>query len=129
MLWGIDLGGTKIECAVIESKENLNVIHRQRIATEGHLGYDHIVENIVRLINMVKTETGLTPTRIGIGTPGAIEPSTRLMKNCNSTALNGQPLQDDLEKILGFPVIMANDANCFALADIVVISSIPLSSL
>ena len=117
MLWGIDLGGTKIECAVIESKENLNVIHRQRIATEGHLGYDHIVENIVRLINMVKTETGLTPTRIGIGTPGAIEPSTRLMKNCNSTALNGQPLQDDLEKILGFPVIMANDANCFALAE------------
>lgn len=117
MLWGIDLGGTKIECAVIESKENLNVIHRQRIATEGHLGYDHIVSNIVRLINMVKNETGFVPAHIGIGTPGTIEPSTRLMKNCNSTALNGRPLQDDLEKILGFPVTMANDANCFALAE------------
>lgn len=117
MLWGIDLGGTKIECAVIESKENLNVIHRQRVATEGHLGYDHIVSNIIRLIEMVKAETGLTPERIGIGTPGAIEPSTRLMKNCNSTALNGRPLQDDLAKILGFPVVMANDANCFALAE------------
>lgn len=117
MLWGIDLGGTKIECAVIESKENLNVIHRQRVATEGHLGYDHIVSNIIRLIEMVKAETGLSPERIGIGTPGAIEPSTRLMKNCNSTALNGRPLQDDLAKILGFPVVMANDANCFALAE------------
>ena len=117
MLWGIDLGGTKIECAVIESRENLKVIHRKRIPTEGHLGYDHIVSNIVRLINMVKEETGLTPERLGIGTPGAIEPATRLMKNCNSTALNGRPLQDDLEKTLGFPVIMANDANCFALAE------------
>ncbi len=117
MLWGIDLGGTKIECALIESADNLNVIHRQRIATEGHLGYDHIVGNIVRLIRMVEESTGEKPTRIGIGTPGAIEPSTELMKNCNSTALNGRPLKNDLEKILGIPIAMANDANCFALAE------------
>jgi fructokinase len=117
MLWGIDLGGTKIECALIENADNLNVIHRQRIPTEGHLGYDHIVNNIVRLIKMVENATGEKPTRIGIGTPGTIEPSTQLMKNCNSTALNGRPLKSDLEKILGIPVAMANDANCFALAE------------
>jgi fructokinase len=115
--WGIDLGGTKIECAVIDSTNGLKTIHRHRVATEGDKGYDHIVSNIVRLINIVKTETGLMPEKIGIGTPGAIEPSSRLMKNCNSTALNGRPLRDDLEKILQFPVNMANDANCFALAE------------
>lgn len=117
MLWGIDLGGTKIECAVIESAENLNVIHRQRIDTEGHLGYDHIVGNIVRLIRLVEDATGQKATRIGIGTPGTTEPSTQLMKNCNSTALNGRPLRHDLEKILQIPIKLANDANCFALAE------------
>ncbi len=117
MLWGIDLGGTKIECAVIESAENLSVIHRQRISTEGHLGYDHIVGNIVKLIRLVEDAVGERATHIGIGTPGAIEPSTQLMKNCNSTALNGQPLGQDLEKILQIPVKLANDANCFALAE------------
>jgi fructokinase len=117
MFWGIDLGGTKIECAIIDGKENFKVIHRHRIPTEGHLGYEHIVGNIIRLIDLMKAETGLVPTAIGIGTPGAIEPSTQLMKNCNSTALNGQPLRNDLEKRLGIPVKIANDANCFALAE------------
>lgn len=117
MLWGIDLGGTKIECAIIESATNLKVIHRKRISTEAHLGYDHIIGQIVKLVNMVKEESGLTPDKLGIGTPGALEPSTNLMKNCNATALNDKPFKADLEKALGFPIKIANDANCFALAE------------
>jgi fructokinase len=117
MLWGIDLGGTKIECAIIESATNLNVIHRKRIATEAHLGYEHIIGQVLKLVALMREETGLIPSALGIGTPGALEPSSNTMKNCNTTALNGKPFKADLEKNLGFPIKIANDANCFALAE------------
>ena len=55
--------------------------------------------------------------RIGLGTPGVLDPILQTMKNCNSTALNGNPLKKDLEEILQLPVVLANDANCFALAE------------
>jgi predicted NBD/HSP70 family sugar kinase len=57
------------------------------------------------------------PERIGFGTPGVLDPVLQTMKNCNSTALNGMPLKKDLEDILKLPVVLANDANCFALAE------------
>jgi fructokinase len=117
MLWGIDLGGTKIECAILENAQNLRVLHRKRIATEAHLGYEHIIGQIVTLVNQLIAESGAKPSTIGFGTPGAVEPSTQTMKNCNTTALNGKPFKADLEKALGIPIKIANDANCFALAE------------
>ena len=65
----------------------------------------------------MQQQTGLTPHSIGFGTPGVLDPVLQTMKNCNSTALNGMPLKKDLENILGIPVVLANDANCFALAE------------
>jgi fructokinase len=117
MLWGIDLGGTKIECAIIENAQNLKVLYRERIATEAHLGYEHIIGQVVKLVQLLKEKSGFSPSTIGFGTPGALEPSTQTMKNCNTTALNGKPFKADLEKALGFPIKIANDANCFALAE------------
>lgn len=116
-LWGIDLGGTKIEGVILPSLNNPQPILRTRIDTEGHKGYQHIVSQINKLVGIMKEQSGLTPTRIGFGTPGVLDPMLQTMKNCNSTALNGQPLQKDLEKILQLPVVLANDANCFALAE------------
>jgi predicted NBD/HSP70 family sugar kinase len=46
-----------------------------------------------------------------------LDPLLQTMKNCNTTALNGKPLKKDLELLLGIPVELANDANCFALAE------------
>lgn len=115
--WGIDLGGTKIEVAVLSQIYPPQVICRKRIPTESQQGYRHILHRIGELLELVKTETGLKPTRIGIGTPGTLDPQTQRMKNCNTTCLNGQPLLADLEELLGVPVRMANDANCFALAE------------
>lgn len=118
MLWGIDLGGTKIECAIIEQQQgSINVIHRKRIATEAQLGYAHIIHQVKTLIDEMKQDTGLRPDKIGMGTPGALEPATQTMKNCNTTALNGMPFEADLQQVLGIPVKIANDANCFALAE------------
>jgi fructokinase len=116
-IWGIDLGGTKIEGVVLSSPSPDAVVIRKRIDTESHKGYQHIANQIVRLIRELEAETGYRAEKVGIGTPGTVEPSTGLMKNCNTTCLNGMPLKEDLVKTLNIPVAIANDANCFALAE------------
>ena len=116
-LWGIDLGGTKIEGVILESKNNPKVMIRERIPTEAGKGYQHIIQQIVRLVELLSHKTGIKPQEIGIGTPGSVDPRTGKMKNSNSTALNGQTLFEDLSKNLKCEIKMANDANCFALAE------------
>ncbi|HHP5406907.1 TPA: ROK family protein [Aeromonas veronii] len=112
--WGIDLGGTKCECVVLDGDE---VLLRHRIPTERAGGYDHMIGQIAKLVEECAEKIGLRPAVIGMGTPGARDPQTGLMKNCNTTELNGKPFKEDLERKLGVPVLIANDANCFALAE------------
>ena len=116
-LWGIDLGGTKIEGAILPSLNDPKPIIRHRIDTQGDRGYEHVIDRIALLVDELSSRTGLTPSRIGIGTPGVLDPTLQTMKNCNSTSLNGRTLHADLEKKLGISVTLANDANCFALAE------------
>jgi predicted NBD/HSP70 family sugar kinase len=116
-LWGIDLGGTKIEGVILKSMDDPTPVLRTRIDTEGHKGYEHIVQQIGKLVRLMQDESGLTPAHIGMGTPGVLDPLLQTMKNCNSTALNGRPLKKDIEELLGIPFELANDANCFALAE------------
>jgi len=117
MLWGIDLGGTKIEGVILKSTDQPDVVTRMRIPTEQKHGYEHILHQIAKLIDMMAKESGVRPKRIGIGTPGALDPKTQTLKNSNTTCLNGMPFKADLEKIIKVPVSIANDANCFALAE------------
>jgi fructokinase len=116
-LWGIDLGGTKIEGVVLESSGHPSPIVRTRVDTEASRGYDHIIGQLAKLVAELEQRSGLKPQKIGIGTPGVLDPTLQTMKNCNTTALNGRALQKDLEAILKLPVELANDANCFALAE------------
>lgn len=116
-LWGLDLGGTKIEGVILESRQNPKVLHRLRIPTESGKGYEHIVNQVAKLVEMLSDESGLKPNYVGIGHPGTLDPQTGAIKNANTTALNGRPFNMDLEKKLGVPVRLANDANCFAVAE------------
>lgn len=111
---GIDLGGTKIEGIVLDAfgKE----IIRKRIDTEQDQGYDHIISQIDTLYQDLLQTTKGKPHTLGIGTPGAISRSG-LMKNSNTTCLNGRPFKADLENKLGRVVEIQNDANCFAMAE------------
>ena len=115
-LWGVDLGGTKIECIVINADTD-EILVRERIPTEAFNGYQHILAQIKKLIDQLIDKTGIKPTAIGFSTPGTIDPGTQLMKNSNTVCMNDQPMHADLEKTLGIKVVMANDANCFALAE------------
>jgi len=116
-LWGIDLGGTKIEGVILQPEQISKPVVRTRVDTESFKGYDHIINQISKLVETMKEESGLQPNKIGFGTPGVLDPILLTMKNCNSTALNGMPLKKDLEKKLNVSVELANDANCFALAE------------
>lgn len=116
-LWGIDLGGTKIEAVVLELASTPKIINRQRIPTEADKGYEHIISQIKTLVDRVIADTGLKPKKIGLGTPGALDPHGQTIKNSNTVCLIGKPFKKDLEAELGIPAIFANDANCFALAE------------
>jgi predicted NBD/HSP70 family sugar kinase len=88
------------------------------VPTEAVKGYDHILSQFSNLISLLEEASGTKrPPRIGIGTPGVTTPKTGLLKNSNTLCLNGKPLAADLSRILGCEAILANDANCCALAE------------
>ena len=113
--WGIDLGGTKIECAVL-SEQNV-VVFRARLPTESEHGYAHILNQIKRLIDRAKAETNHQPEWIGMCTPGSIDKHTRLLKNSNTVCMNGMPFLKDIQQKLETAVLIENDGNCLALAE------------
>lgn len=116
-LWGIDLGGTKIEGLILKSANESDILFRDRIPTEASKGYEHILNQVKKLVDMMQEVAGSKPDRIGFSTPGVLDPKLGTMKNCNTTAMNGRRMKDDLEQLLGLPIAIANDASCFALAE------------
>jgi fructokinase len=110
---GIDLGGTKIEGIALDSRGK--VLFRQRVPSPPGNAVETI-GTIATLVEAIERRIGRTGT-VGIGTPGAISPATGLLRNSNSTQLNGLPLDRLIAEALGRPVRLANDANCFALSE------------
>lgn len=115
--FGIDLGGTKIEGVVLQTQPELKIIERLRLPTEAKLGYDHILRQIKTLVHTLSDKSNAKPTKLGIGTPGIIDTDTQLIKNSNTLGLIDRPMKKDLEQLFGIPIRMANDANCFAIAE------------
>ena len=116
---GIDLGGTKIEAIALDDSATAAAATflRHRVPTPAG-DYAGILQAVAGLVAFVEKETGRAGS-VGIATPGAISPATGLLKNSNSTVLNGKPLDRDLEHCLQRPIRMDNDANCLALSEAV----------
>jgi fructokinase len=111
---GIDLGGTKTEGIVLDAGGT--ILQRVRRPTPQADGYHAILANIHTLVLELEKRVN-APCRVGLGTPGAISTKTGLLKNSNTICLNGQPIKQDLEKLLAREIRIANDANCFALSE------------
>ncbi len=109
---GIDLGGTKTEAIGLDGDQV--VAPRRRVATVPD--YAGTLDSIARLVHEIEADAGGTGS-VGVGIPGTVSRITGLVKNANSTWLNGRPLLADLETRLGQPVRVANDANCFTLSE------------
>lgn len=116
-LWGIDLGGTKAEGVVLGPGRLNDILFRDRVPTGAENGYEFILGQITKLVAMMETQLGYRPARIGIGSPGTLDPGLGTMKGCNSECMNGQRMKEDLQGLLKMEVEIANDANCFALAE------------
>jgi len=112
---GIDLGGTKIEGIVMGPGST--ILARERVPTP-HGDYRVTLEAIRALVDKLERAVDAKqPLRVGIGHPGCISPATGLLKGSNSVWLNGQPIHQDLEKLLAREVRMANDANCLVVSE------------
>jgi len=110
---GVDLGGTKIEFIALE--RDGRELHRHRIATPRH-DYDGTVRAIAEAVREIERKLGRSAT-VGLGIPGTISTKTGLVKNANSTWLNGKPFDKDLGRALEREVRCANDANCLAVSE------------
>jgi fructokinase len=110
---GIDLGGTKIEGAVLTPAGELRC--RRRVPTPRD-DYEATLDCIAGLVDVLR-RSAPCEARIGVGTPGAISPFDGRLRNANSIWLSGRTLETDLAQRLGRPVRTANDADCFALSE------------
>jgi fructokinase len=111
MRFGVDLGGTKIEAVAMANDGN--ILDRQRIATPR----DDYAATLAAISELIAGLAGGSEGPVGIAMPGALSPASGLIKNANSTWLNGKPLDQELAAALGRPLRLANDADCFALSE------------
>lgn len=111
---GIDLGGTKTEIICLNDA-NGKELYRQRVPTPQN-DYTATLKNMAAMVETAEKTLGQTGT-VGVAIPGTVSSVTGLVKNANSTWLNGNPLDKDLEKLLHRPVKVENDANCFAVSE------------
>ncbi|WP_145543930.1 ROK family protein [Yersinia frederiksenii] len=112
---GLDIGGTKIEAVLLDAKGKVHLRERRPTYKES---YQVFLDNLLAMIDDIK-KVAKTEFTIGIGLPGAIDPKSGLIKNCNCLVLNGEDLKGDLSHLLKQPVFLANDADCFALSEAV----------
>jgi hypothetical protein len=112
---GIDLGGTKIEAIALDDAGS--TLLRRRVPTPAG-DYTRILNAVADLVATAEKKLSQQGT-VGVAAPGSISTRSGLIKNSNSTILNGKPLDRDLSNRLGRPIRLENDANCFALSEAV----------
>jgi len=113
MRLGIDWGGTKIEIIAL-SNEGEELFRQRRDTPKGD--YEGCLRAVQQLVEAAEQATCATGT-LGLGIPGSLSPKTGLVKNANSTWMNGKPLDQDLQRVLGQEVRIQNDANCLAVSE------------
>ena len=110
---GVDFGGTKIEAAALDRDGAVRA--RRRAPNPGD--YLKAIQTVREVVEAVAAETDAGPAPVGVGIPGSISPRSGLIRNGNSTWLNGRPFLGDLQSAMGRKVRLANDANCFTLSE------------
>lgn len=112
MRLGLDIGGTKIEAVVIDNAGE--IVYRERCATPKQ-SYGDFFQAVTEMISKARLAVNQSLS-VGVGVPGAVD-SEGLIKNSNILVLNQQAFAQDLERALGIPVPVTNDANCFTLSE------------
>ncbi len=117
LLLGVDLGGTKIECAALRADGGI-VARRRRPTPQGD--YAATLQAIAASVAAVEHDVGAgarPALPLGVAIPGSVSPLDERVRNANSQVLNGQALQRDLQALLRRPVRLCNDANALATSE------------
>ncbi|CAN7297750.1 ROK family protein [Phenylobacterium sp. LjRoot219] len=110
---GVDFGGTKIEAAALDAEGRF----RARVRAPSPPSYEAALQTVRDLVAEAERQAGARAAAVGVGGPGSVSPASGLMRNANSTHLNGRPFPDDLARVLARPVRYGNDADCLALSE------------
>ncbi len=110
---GVDFGGTKIEAAALDADGRFVA----RVRAPSPRDYEAGLVAVRDLVAEAERQAGVKDATVGVGGPGSPSPASGLMRNANSTELNGRPFPADLSRVLNRPVRYANDANCLALSE------------
>src|SRR6266404_505105 len=109
---GVDLGGTTIYAGIFDN--SLECVGTARLSTKSSRGADAVIERIARCVRDAADECDLKLDQIaavGIGAPGAVDPENGRVIFAPNLEWKDVPLKKDLEKQLGVPVVVENDAN------------------
>ncbi len=110
MIVCFDIGGSAIKGAITHSPERIFPLPRRTTPLNDFRRFVEVMESVL-------DEAGGLPDRIAISITGVIDPQTRRIKCANIPCIDGRELAAELEAALHLPVVIANDADCFALAE------------
>jgi glucokinase len=114
---GVDLGGTNLRAAAIDT-EGL-ILHKVSVPVNFHSGPESVVKHIADVIKNLGTRIGVRGLRgVGIGVPGFIDIEAGfILGSANLPGFQGFPVRDEIQRCLGTPIILENDANAAALGE------------
>lgn len=110
---GVDFGGTKIEAAALDAEGRFQA----RVRAPSPARYEAALQAVRELVAEAERQAGARAPAVGVGGPGSVSPASGLIRNANSTHLNGKPFPEDLARTLERPVRYGNDADCLTLSE------------
>ncbi|MDO9418161.1 ROK family protein [Pararhizobium sp.] len=110
MIICFDIGGSAIKGAIARSPSDIHPLERKATPL-------HDFEAFVSVLRAVMNAAGGAPNRIALSVTGVVDPETRRTICANIPCIDGRLLASDLSERLGLPVLIANDADCFTLAE------------
>ncbi|MBR2023129.1 MAG: ROK family protein [Clostridia bacterium] len=112
---GIDIGGTFVKCGIVSSQGE--IIVKGKIPTGKDRTYQEIAQDIANFVRELEKQAGVQTQAVGIGCPGTVDSDKGIIMYSNNIAWENIPLGKELEKLLGKPTYITNDANAAALGE------------
>lgn len=110
MIISFDIGGSAIKGGIARSESDIVPLGRRPTPKDDFPAFVETLKSII-------AETGEQPSRIALSIAGVVDPDTQRLIVANIPCIHDRNLAADLENELGLPVLIANDADCFAMAE------------